>query len=155
MNDLTRLLAEREIYRQWMLFMQGMDAVFEANKLGVTPAECFRQCLTDDFVAYGKRATPKGIEAYTQMVMQGAATHFAHWKHVSSNELVQIEQEDKAILVAYVAAHHLHKSAAVDETNRYEFYTSTAKASFLKSEGIWKMNRLDRSKDDWAIAYGH
>lgn len=149
MDPLQQLLAEQEIYNQWMIFMQGMDAVFEANQLGVDPAECFQQSLTEEFVAYGKRATPKGIVPYTEMVKQGASRHFVHWKHVSSNEHVRLLNEDQAVLTAYVAAHHLHKASVEGEKARYEFYTSSSKASFVRIDGTWKMNRLDRSKDDW------
>lgn len=151
MTQLDKLLHEGDISRQWMRFMQGMDAVFEANHLNLDPGACFRESLTDEFVAYsiGGRATPKGIEAYTEMVKAGAETHFEHWKHVSSNEQITLIDDTHAILMAYVAAHHMHKAEAEGEDPRYHFYTSTAKASFVRTETGWKMYRLDRSRDDW------
>lgn len=153
MTQLDRLLHEGEISRQWMRFMQGMDAVFESNSLGLDPADCFQESLTDEFVAYSAngRATPKGIEAYTEMVKAGAAAHFEHWKHVSSNEHITIIDDTHAILFAYVAAHHLHKAKVEGEEPIYQFYTSTAKASFIRTESGWKMDRLDRSRDDWGL----
>ena len=149
-KELEILLDERVIHRQWLLFLQGMDAFFEANTLHVDPVECFQKTLTKNFSAHGKRVSPNGAEGFIESMRKAAFT-FVQWKHFSSNERIEFINANTAILTAYVSIHHLIKPHGEGGPLHHDSYTSTSRATFVRSTDGWRMERLDRSKDDWGL----